>query len=192
MSEKKVINQKQGIGSNGEQNLTIVEKQNIFSPTGYSNLLETQNGSITFDPNYLRKVIVSIDAMSTTICDKPTDFTLVDVEKKNKINGLTQNYYDTFIAKEYEPYFMELDNFLSLRENEDLQIKISNIIKTLNQEIFISRKKYDTFEAMLNDIQRSLLDSEYEHLHNKVSTVQFVIYYLYSSCFIGKKTAHEE
>jgi C-terminal domain 12 of the ABC-three component (ABC-3C) systems len=193
MSEKKIsLTQKQGIRSNGEQHLTYVEEQTIITPTAYSNLLETKNGAITFDPNYLRKIIVSIDAMSTTICDKPTDFSLVDIEEKNEINGLSQDYYDTFIAKEYEPYFMELDNFLALRENEDLQGMISNIIKTLNQEIFISRKKYNTFESMLNDIQSSLLDSQYEHLHNKVSTIQFVIYYLYSSCFIGKKTKSEQ
>jgi len=191
-SDKKVtLTQHQGIGSSGEQHLTYIDKQEIITPTSYANLLETKNGAITFDPIYLREVIISIDTISTEICAKPTDFSLVDIEVKNKLNGLTQDYYDTFVAKEYEPYFMELDSFLSLRENEDLQGKISNIIKTLNQKIHISRNKYDTFESMLNDIELSLLDSQYEHLHNKVNTVQFVLYYLYASCYIGKKTKSE-
>ena len=133
----------------------------------------------------------SINLVSKEIHSRQTDFTVVDIEQKNIINGLTQEYYNTFVAEKFEPYFNELDEFLSLRENEDLQNKISNIIETLNSEIYVRRENYDTFESLLLDIHNSILDSEYKQLSNMVQTIKFVIYYLYANCYIGRKSKRE-
>lgn len=112
--------------------------------------------------------------------------------KKNKLNGLTQEYYDEFISINYEPYFLELDVFLKQRENEDLQKKVHNIVASLNRKIFIKRKNFDTFEDLLISIEEALLESEFRTLQGKEHTISFFLYYLYASCLIGKKTDEEK
>ena len=190
---KKQINvvQKKGVGNSGEQTFTYTENNYVVSPDCYTHLNKTKIGGIIFDPHHLREVIVSINLVSKEIHSRQTDFTVVDIEQKNIINGLTQEYYNTFVAEKFEPYFNELDEFLSLRENEDLQNKISNIIETLNSEIYVRRENYDTFESLLLDIHNSILDSEYKQLSNMVQTIKFVIYYLYANCYIGRKSKRE-
>ncbi|MBA3010039.1 MAG: hypothetical protein FP812_07360 [Desulfobacula sp.] len=188
------INQKKGMGANGTQTVKIDQSEHKhihLKDPDYKNLVKTHVGSITFDPNSLRDVIVSIDKVTKQINKNATDFTSVDVEEKNKINGLTQSFYDGLVAVHFEPYFNEFDKFLKLRENEDLQKKIGNIASSLNHKIFINRSDYDTFEKMLSHIEDALIDSQYDQLKGKETVVNLVFYYLYASCLIGKKTQGE-
>jgi len=155
------------------------------------NLASTSIGSIVFDPISMREVIINIDSSIDKNEENCTDFKIIDVEVKNKLNGLTQEYYDNFIAISYEPYFAQLDKFLKQRENEDLQYLVSNIVSSLNKKIFIKRKHFDTFEELLSSIEEALLDSEFKHLRGKEDTISLFLYYLYSACLIGKKTKEE-
>ncbi|QUM85467.1 ABC-three component system protein [Moritella sp. 28] len=155
------------------------------------NLASTSIGSIVFDPSSMREVIINIDSAIDKREDSCTDFKIIDVEEKNKLNGLTQEYYDDFIAISFEPYFSQLDKFLKQRENEDLQQLVSNIVCNLNRKIFIKRKYFDTFEELLASIEEALLDSEFKHLQGKEDAISLFLYYLYAACFIGKKTKEE-
>lgn len=171
--------------------------QNIDNSTtirlgGLVNLAETATGAIVFDPVVMREAILSIDSSLENINGTQSDFDIIDVVKKNKLNGLTQEYYDEFISINYEPYFLELDVFLKQRENEDLQKKVHNIVASLNRKIFIKRKNFDTFEDLLISIEEALLESEFRTLQGKEYTISFFLYYLYASCLIGKKTDEEK
>ncbi|WP_019621194.1 ABC-three component system protein [Amphritea japonica] len=159
---------------------------------GLVNLAETATGAIVFDPVAMREAILSIDHSLESINDSQSDFDIIDVEKKNKLNGLTQEYYDEFISINYEPYFLELDVFLKQRENEDLQKKVHNIVASLNRKIFIKRKYFDAFEDLLTSIEEALLESEFKALQGKEYTISFFLYYLYACCLIGKKTDEEK
>lgn len=172
--------------------------QNIDNSTttirlgGLVNLAETATGAIVFDPVVMREAILSIDLSLENINGNQSNFDIIDVVKKNKLNGLTQEYYDEFISINYEPYFLELDVFLKQRENEDLQKKVHNIVASLNRKIFIKRKNFDTFEDLLISIEEALLESEFRTLQGKEHTISFFLYYLYASCLIGKKTDEEK
>lgn len=169
----------------------IIDKSTHIHKKPLINLAETATGSIIFDPQLLRDAIIAIDKVFDEPSEKNTDFVAIDVEEKNRINGLTQEYYDHFIATEYEPYFAELDSFFRQRENEDLQILTSNIVASLNRNIFIKRKNFETFEELLLDIENSLLDSQYDALKGKEGSITLFLFYLYANCFIGKKTEGE-
>jgi hypothetical protein len=158
---------------------------------GLVNLTETATGSIVFDPKVMREAIISIDNSLESINGNQSDFDIIDVENKNKLNGLTQEYYDEFISINYEPYFLELDVFLKQRENEDLQQKVLKIVASLNRKIFIKRKYFDNFEDLLTSIEEALLESEFQDLQGKEYTISFFLYYLYACCLIGKKTDEE-
>jgi len=183
------INQRQGLGSKGSQDVHIT--QNTIIQRGFDSLVRTHEGGITFDPVTLRDVILSIDE-STERSDRNTDFVSIDIEKKNELNGLTQQFYDETIAVDYEPYFTELESFLKLRENEDLQRAIDSIVSNLNRKISACRANYSTFEGLLISIEDALVDKEIDHLRSKESTVALFLFYLYSNCMIGKKTEEEK
>jgi len=183
------IHQKHGLGSSGSQDVHIT--QNNIIQRGFENLARTHEGGITFDPESLRDVILAIDA-SAERAERNTDFVAIDIEIKNKLNGLTQEFYDETIAVDYEPYFSELDVFLKLRENKDLQIAIDSIVKNLNRKISAHRVKYNTFEELLLSIEDTLVDTEIDHLRGKESTVALFLFYLYSNCMIGRKTEGEK
>jgi len=174
---------------NGPQN---IDNSMTIRLGGLVNLAETATGAIVFDPVAMREAILSIDHSLENINDTQSDFDIIDVEKKNKLNGLTQEYYDEFISINYEPYFLELDVFLKQRENEDLQKKVHNIVASLNRKIFIKRKNFDTFEDLLTSIEEALLESEFKSLQGKEYTISFFLYYLYACCLIGKKTDEEK
>ena len=174
---------------NGPQN---IDNSTTIRFGGLVNLAETATGAIVFDPVTMREAILTIDQSLENINDTQSDFDIIDVEKKNKLNGLTQEYYDEFISINYEPYFLELDLFLKQRENEDLQKKVYNIVAGLNRKIFIKRKNFDTFEDLLTSIEEALLESQFKSLQGKENTIIFFLYYLYACCLIGKKTDEEK
>lgn len=175
---------------NGSQN--IDNSTTTIRLGGLVNLAETATGAIVFDPVVMREAILSIDLSLENINGNQSNFDIIDVVKKNKLNGLSQEYYDEFISINYEPYFLELDVFLKQRENEDLQKKVHNIVASLNRKIFIKRKNFDTFEDLLISIEEALLESEFRTLQGKEHTISFFLYYLYASCLIGKKTDEEK
>lgn len=181
-----IVQHHSGEGDNVKNKIT-----NIYS-SSFKNLTQTSNGVITFDPSTLREVIVSIDKSVEKLEYKATDFISVDVEKKNKLNGLSQDFYDDIIAIDFEPYFAELDSFLKQRENEDLQLLVNNIVNNLNRKISMKRRHYETFEELLDSISDALWDAEYIALKNKEDSITFFLYYLYANCFIGKKTEEEK
>jgi len=158
---------------------------------GLVNLASTSIGAIVFDPSSMREIIVNIDREIDQNEGDCADFELIDISDKNKLNGLTQEYYDDFIAMSYEPYFVQVDEFIKQRENEDLQRRVSNIVSSLNKKIFMKRKFFDTFEELLISIEEALLDSEFKHLQGKEDTISLFLYYLYTACLIGKKTKEE-
>lgn len=183
------------MGASGNQTVIVHNSKDTHIHTNepkYTNLAKTNEGNIIFDPVRLRDVIMAVNNISEQINKNSTDFTSVDLEEKNIINGLSQDFYDNCIATDFEPYFNELDEFLKIRENEDLLQKIENIVSSLNRKIFKNRSNYDSFEEVLEDIENTLIDSQYKQLKGMEKTVNLFLYYLYSNCMIGKKTDGEK
>jgi len=178
--------------NSGSGNQHIDNRTTIQLSGGMINLAKTAEGAIIFDPMAMREAILSIESSLDDIYYEHENFEMVDLVKKNKLNGLTQEFYDEFVSINYEPYFTALDNFLKQRENEDLQNKVHKIVSVLNRKIFIKRPKFDTFEELLSNIEDALLDSEFTSLQGKEHTISFFLYYLYAICLLGKKTDEEK
>jgi len=185
------IDQSQGIGSaGGDQEINIDQSVHNY-PLVYKNLIKTHKGAITFDPNSLRTVIVAIAKEYEELEQKPSDFSSISIEKKNELNNLSQSFYEQIIARDYEPYFFELDRFLKQRASEDLQGLVGKIIKSLNKKILAGRHEFETFEELLISIETVLLDSQYDSLSDKEDSISLFLFYLYANCFIGIKTKEE-
>ena len=192
MTDKPSINidQSQGIASKGQQSVFIDQSSHHYS-NSIKNLVKTHNGAITFDPNSLRDVIVVISGVYDELEQKPNDFGSISIEDKNELNGLSNEFYTDIIARDYEPYFFELDIFLKRRENEDLQGLVGKIVKSLNKKITVGRKIFDSFEKLLLSIEEALLESKYEALEGTDDSISLFLFYLYANCYIGKKLKEE-
>lgn len=192
MDERKLqITQSQGIGSRGKQILKVDNRTTHIYPQTYENLVKTHVGSITFDPNTLRDVIIAVAAAYDEIEQKPTDFDSISIEKKNALNNLSQEFYSNVISRDYEPYFHELDVFLTQRASEDLQGLVGKIVRSLNKKIVVGHKGFESFEQLLMSIEEALLDSQYAYLRGKEDSISLFLFYLYANCFIGRKTEEE-
>lgn len=188
--EHYTVNQNQGgLNNSGKQSVNFI--QNNY-PRTYANLAQTQTGAISFDPRSLREVIVMIAGAYDEIERNPTDFTLIKLEEKNKLNGLSEEFYQEYIAKDYEPFFNELDRFLTSHGNSDLHGKVGKISRSLGKRISANRGLFDTFENLLLEIEDALLDSQYSHLSDHQDMISLFLFYLYANCYIGKKTADEK
>ncbi|OOQ69729.1 hypothetical protein, partial [Vibrio parahaemolyticus] len=88
------IYQSQGIGSSGEQVVKIDQSVHNHYPKVYKHLVETHIGSITFNPNQLRKVVEVIAENYDELEQYPRDFDTIPIEKKNILNNLSQAFYD--------------------------------------------------------------------------------------------------
>jgi hypothetical protein len=174
----------------GNQEININQSVHNY-PLVYKNLVKTHKGSITFDPNSLRTVIVAIAKEFEGLEQKPSDFSSISIEEKNELNNLSQSFYKQIIARDYEPYFFELDRFLKQRASEDLQGLVGKIIKSLNKKILAGHHEFETFEELLVAIETVLLDSKYDSLSDKEDSISLFLFYLYANCFIGRKTEDE-
>jgi hypothetical protein len=190
MTSDLVINQSQGLGSSGSQEINVDQSIHNY-PLVYENLVKTHKGSITFDPYTLREVIVAVAEEYEGLEQKPSDLNSITIEKKNEINNLSQTFYDEIISRDYEPYFFELDIFLKKRASEDLQGLVGKIVKNLNKKIVAGYNEFETFEELIISIENVLLDSQYESLKNKEDSISLFLFYLYANCFIGRKTKEE-
>lgn len=192
MDERKLqITQSQGIGSRGKQIINVDNRTTHIYPQTYENLVKTHIGSITFDPNTLRDVIVAVADVYDEIEQRPADFDSISIEKKNSLNNLSQDFYANIIARDYEPYFHELDVFLTQKASEDLQGLVGKIVRSLNKKIMIGHKDFESFEHLLMSIEEALLDSQYTSLRGKEDSISLFLFYLYANCFIGRKTEEE-
>lgn len=186
------IRQNQGIGSSGEQSIHIDQSVHNHYPNVYKHLVKTHVGAITFNPVQLREVVEVISENYEDIEQSPRDFDTISIEKKNTLNNLSQEFYNDVIARDYEPYFMELDVFFRQRSSEDLQKLVGKISRSLNKNILSASYNLDSFESLLASIENSLLDSQFEDLNGKEDSITLFLYYLYANCFIGRKTEEEK
>jgi len=186
------INQNQSFGSSGEQSIHIDKSVNHHYPKVYKHLVETHVGAITFNPVQLRQVVEIVAENYEDIEQSPRDFDTISIEKKNTLNNLSQEFYNDVIARDYEPYFMELDVFFRQRSSEDLQKLVGKISRSLNRNILSSVNNLDSFEALLASIENSLLDTQFADLNGKEDSITLFLYYLYANCFIGRKTEEEK
>ncbi len=185
------INQSRGIGSSGGNQEINIDQSVHNYPLVYKNLIKTHKGTIAFDPNSLRTIIIAIANQYEELEQKPSDFDSISIENKNELNNLSQSFYEQIIARDYEPYFFELDKFLKQRASEDLQGLVGKIVKSLNKKILAGYRDFETFEELLISIETVLLDSQYDSLSDKEDSISLFLFYLYANCFIGRKTEDE-
>ncbi|MFT5757478.1 MAG: hypothetical protein ACI9LM_002212 [Alteromonadaceae bacterium] len=136
-------------------------------------------------PDDLADVIISIKEALPDIKQKKIKPNLdrTDFIPKNKINNLTSNYADAVIKKLGD--FYEIQDFLSMPENEELQQKYSETAEELHAKICAYKRESHSFDQVIENTIELIINRDNDCRRNRILT-RTMVYYMYYKCDIGE------
>ncbi|PVX44931.1 hypothetical protein C8C85_0689 [Flavobacterium sp. 103] len=137
---------------------------------------------LSFDENDLKEIINSF----SKIDKKKGDLSKIpkrDIEKKNELNNLSNEYFSNVIKKNLI-YLDQIRDFLMDPINDEFLNKYENTIDDINEEIIVHRDEFDKFDLIFNYLYKFIIESNPE-LKSKRSLVRLFLHYMYYNCDIG-------
>jgi hypothetical protein len=153
----------------------------IFTPSVAGNAL-------TWDD--LRVVVTELHAQlrPTAGADPRHDYKYVDVERKNKLNRLSPDYFGTW-RKDYEPKLVIVKKFLGDERNSDIQDLYYDIVGDLRAEIATIQGRDPTIA--FDDVLKLVFEAAFAafSVGPRVNreTLRTVVAFMYFECDIGRK-----
>lgn len=112
------------------------------------------------------------------------DFSHIDIERKNELNRLGENYF-AIMQEHHEPYFRRIEEFLKNPINAKIADLYHEIVDELRSKIAVDRGGFENFEAILMLIFDSAKDNH--ELNSRRSTLNVLLSFMYFQCDIGRK-----
>lgn len=106
-----------------------------------------------------------------------------DIETKNELNKLSEEYFNSVIKKNLI-YFDQIRDFLTDEINSEYLNKYENTIDDINEEIVVHRDEYEKFEEILNFLYKFIVENNPELSQNR-RLVRVFLHYMYYNCDIG-------
>ena len=124
--------------------------------------------------------------------DSAHDFKKISLKsEKNKMNGLSTDYYQEIIVKGSMPYFHRIEAFLKNPRNEDFKDLYHDAADELKQKILVNRSEFETFDDVFAFLYEEV-QKQREALKGKRRLISILLHYMYSNCDIGSKHVGEE
>ncbi|MBP9700253.1 hypothetical protein KBD71_03135 [Candidatus Woesebacteria bacterium] len=141
-------------------------------------------------PADIRDIILAVHQNSIpiqkTIQDLQQEFIKPDIEDKNNINKLGEDYFN-WMKQDSISYFQQIKDFLSDPKNQDFKDMYDNAVSDIQSKVLISQDNYDSFELILSGVQDVIVGKETEGLRPHRKKVRLLLHYMYFNCDIGKK-----
>lgn len=141
-----------------------------------------------FDESDLREVISflydQIKANATK--DILSGFEYPGLNRKNKLNNLSESYFDDAIKRSMED-FDRIRAFLSDPINQDIRDLYEDAASELNAKIVLYRKQFYEFESILETCYNNIVQNNADILKKKKRLVRTLLHYMYCNCDIGIK-----
>jgi hypothetical protein len=149
-----------------------------------------------FNPDDLKEVIGALHDYVVTdeakAFDSASDFAKIKLrEEKNKINGLSENYYREIIVADSMPHFDKVDNFLRNPRNAELAALYHDAADELKQKILVHREQFPTFDNVFGFLYEEV-QKERVALKGKRRMISVLLHYMYCNCDIGSKQPLQE
>ncbi|MFI3261931.1 MAG: ABC-three component system protein [Rikenellaceae bacterium] len=143
---------------------------------------------LEFDESDLKEIIIAIHEAihNKKIVNVITDFSKIDIEKKNKLNNLSKTYFEDSVKKNFEN-FGRIETFLSSPINVELREQYDDSTNELNAKIALIRGEYAEFGHLLEDLYDYIINNNSNDLKGKKRLVRTLLHYMYWRCDIGKK-----
>lgn len=144
-----------------------------------------------FEPDDLIEVIGAVhdyaDGSVMSAFNSARDFEKLKLrEEKNKINGLSDDYYNQVIVNNSFPHFSRIDHFLSNPRNTEIAALYHDSADELKQKILAARPQFETFDSvfafLIEEIQKKRVA-----LKGKRRMISVMLHYMYANCDIGSK-----
>lgn len=137
----------------------------------------------------LRDIIVVFDqhrqSLTKALTSYITNFTVIDKDEKNKLNNLSQEYFD-FIKNHSLQYFDEIESFLRDPKNDKYTRMYGNTISDLQEAIIIERNRFDEFDLIIKYLVEYLISNNEDKLLPMRHIVRVFVHFMYFNCDIGK------
>jgi hypothetical protein len=150
-----------------------------------------------FVPDDLVEVIGAIhDYTSATpgsAFDSAHDFDTVKIKtEKNRINGLSSDYYEQIVVANSMPHFPRVEHFIKNPRNREFAGLYHDAADELKQKILPNRSKFETFDQVFGYLYEQV-QIKRAALRGKRRLVSILLHYMYFNCDIGSKdpAAHE-
>jgi hypothetical protein len=160
--------------------------------------LPNRNDSIPFrfNPDDLVEVITALHAYTgseeSKAFDSARDFGAVHIrDVKNKINGLSSDYYHELIVAGSMPHFSRIEDFLKNQRNRHLADLYHDAADELKQKILIHRFDFQTFDDVFAFLYEHIQQRR-ASLKGKRRLISILLHYMYCNCEIGSKHVDEE
>jgi hypothetical protein len=149
-----------------------------------------------FNPNDLVEVINALHAYTAaggeTGFDSARDFDAVRIrDQKNKINGLSEDYYNEIIIRGSMPHFSKIERFLKNLRNRQFADLYHDAADELKQKILRHRVEFDTFDDVFAFLYEQI-QNQRPSLKGKRRLVRIILHSMYCNCDIGSKHDTQE
>lgn len=148
-----------------------------------------------FDQAELAEVISAVhdyvDGGTDGQFDSAHDLDYIKIKaEKNRINGLTQTFYEQIIIPQSMPHFSSIDQFLKNPRNKEYANIYYDSADELKQKILTRRSEFENFDDVFvflyDQIQRQKTS-----LKGKRRMISVLLHYMYFNCDIGSKDTVE-
>jgi len=112
-----------------------------------------------------------------------TNFTYVDKDIKNTINGLTKPYYE-YLQQDSLPHFANIKTFLEDPRNEQLRALYHDTADDLKAKIVATRHQFTAFDDILIYTYDMIVEGN-PAMRCKKRLVRAFLHYMYFDCDIG-------
>ncbi|RBW42587.1 hypothetical protein DS885_15255 [Psychromonas sp. B3M02] len=140
---------------------------------------------LNIHPDDLADVIISIKEALPNIKKKDIEPNLerTDFANKNRLNNLTSGYSRAILKKVGD--FYEIEDFLSMPDNDDYQQKYIETAEELHAKICVYKRDNHSFDQVIEKTIELILDRDNDCKRNKALT-RTMVYYMYYKCDIGE------
>lgn len=149
--------------------------------------LEDLKNPLRIHPDDIKEVIIAFDKNKHKLDMRnvQSGFGHIDIETKNKINKLNEEYF-SFIKDKSQAYFNQISKFLEDPKNKKFLNLYENIVSELQAKIITNRGDFDEFNKIIEYYYDFIL-VRCPELKKIKRLIRVFLHFMYWSCDIGKK-----
>ncbi len=114
--------------------------------------------------------------------DRPED----GIKEKNKLNDLSEQYFEDEIRRNSQKYFKQINDFLEDFINAKYLSQYRNTIRELNNLIFIKREDFEKFEEIFVFLYQQIFEGDEDNIKEHRFLIYVFLHFMYFQCDIGR------
>lgn len=147
-----------------------------------------------FEPDDLVEVIGALNAYTKddgeSAFQSAFDFEKLKMPLKNKLNGVSDAYYQQVIVAQSMPHFDRVAQFLQNPRNQEFAALYHDAADELKQKIIARRDQFGAFDDIFLFMYEQIQQKR-EALKGKRRLITILLHYMYFNCDIGIKQLEE-